>query len=703
MKAARRLGAVCVGSLDRLALVKRSWAALAILVLGFALGSPLAAAAAASDSRAVNAGHSVRTGVQDFEFESYSADYYLGRDAERHATLRTVETFVAQFPSFDQNRGMIRAIPNDYDGVPLHTSVQSVVDENGSDVPFERTVDGGFTELALGTDDFVHGRTTYTITYTQQNVVRAFIDTNDDEFYWDTNGTGFPQPFGSVTAHVHLDPSLTQYLTGDNACYRGAQGATDTCAIEHAPDAAGDLFTASVRDVGAYENLTVVIGFTLGTFVQVPAEEQPGSGGFPDDEGPFFPGQTESPWWLNAASIGSVLLIVLGTAFTVVWRFVKPSSAKGSGIIVPQYTPPKELNLLEASEIIGRRSSGLPAQVVSFAVRGKLRILDYPVTGSGARYTLQLLSLDGLDPIELNLMKALFGDSAIDHLARLRTSGILDEATMDVIAAFFDGDSGVADASLPRIGAVQEVGVIDDAAATAIAGVRAEVRTSVAARGLLQKRSPVVGIVAAALMFVMGFVSMGLFMLSVFSFQVNAWGIIGFVLAIFGCFVCAGFAYRPAIPSAAGAVHRDYLLGIRDYLQLAEADRFRMLQSPEGAERVRAEGLDIRRPAQRVKLYEKLLPFAVLWGVEREWTKELTILYGNTAPEWFVSTGSFDPAVFSSALGSIATSTIARQTMRSSSSGGSSWSGSGGGSFSGGSSGGGFSGGGGGGGGGGGR
>ncbi len=636
-------------------------------------------------------------GVQDFEFESYSADYYLGRDATGHATLRTVETFVARFPDFDQNRGMIRAIPNDYDGVPLRTSVESVVDESGNAVPYEQSVSGGFTELALGTDDFVHGRTTYTISYTQQNVVRAFTDTNDDEFYWDTNGTGFAQPFGSVSARVHLDPSLTQYLTGNNACYRGSQGASDGCELVHTPDATGDLFSASVRGLGPGENLTVVIGFTLGTFVQVPAEEST------DDPGvPFFPGQTETPWWVNAGSIGSLLIVVLGTAFTIVWRFLKPGSAKGSGIIIPQYTPPKNLNLLEASELIGRSSSGLPAQLVSFAVRGKLRILDYPVTGRGARYTLQLLDLDGLDPLELDLMKGLFGDGATDHLARLQTSGILDASTMGMIASFFGGDTVQADAALPRIGAVQEVGVVDDQAASAIAAVRARAKQSViTTRGWLKKRTPAVGIAAAVVMFIMCFVTMGFFVTSTLFLSINPLGFIGFFLALVGCFICLGFAYRPPVVTAEGAVHRDYLLGMRDYLQLAEADRFRMLQSPEGAERVRAEGLDIRQPAQRVKLYEKLLPFAVLWGVEGEWAKELTILYGDSAPDWFVSTGAFDATVFSHALGSISSTPIARATVRSSS--GSSWSGSSGGSFSGGSFGGGFSGGGGGGGGGGGR
>jgi uncharacterized membrane protein YgcG len=664
------------------------------------LALPLSAAALAAPAIATPS--SASSGVQDFEFESYSADYYLGRDAAGHATLRTVETFVARFPDFDQNRGMIRAIPNDYDGVPLRTSVESVVDETGAPVPYEQSVSGGFTELALGTDDFVHGRTTYTISYTQRNVVRAFADTNDDEFYWDTNGTGFPQPFGSASARVHVDPSLTEYLTGDTACYRGAQGSTDTCDIVHTPDAAGDTFSATVRDLGPGENLTVVVAFAYGTFVQVPAEEQPDSG-YPDDVNPFFPGETETPWWVDAGSVGSLLIVVLGTAFTVVWRFVKPSSSKGSGIIIPQYTPPKDLNLLEASELVGRRGSGLPAQLVSFAVQGKLRILDYPVTASGARYTLQLLDLDGLDTTELDLMKAVFGDGAIDHLARLEASGILDASTMGMISSFFGGETTLQDAALPRIGAIQEVGVVDDQAATAIATVRSAVRKSVMSRGWLQKRTPVVGVIAAAVMFIMCFVSMGFFILSSFFLAPNPWGILGFVLALLGCFVCVGFAYRPPVPTAAGAEHRDYLLGIRDYLKLAEEDRFRMLQSPEGAERVRAEGLDIRQPAQRVKLYEKLLPFAVLWGVERDWAKELTILYGADAPDWFVSSGSFDAGAFSSALGSIATTTIARQTPSTSSSSGSSWSGSSGGSFSGGSSGGGFSGGGGGGGGGGGR
>src|SRR6185312_15815657 len=205
-----------------------------IVAMTALLAAALISAAAASTALTLavpQSASAVPAGVQDFSFTSYSADYYLSRDAEGHSTLRTVETFVAKFPNVDQNRGIIRAIPNDYDGVPLHTSVASVTDEHGAPVHFEATESGGFTELALGTDDYVHGSQSYVITYTQQNVVRAFADTGDDELYWDTNGTGFSQPFGSVTARVHVDPAIVPFLMGNNACYRGAQGSTDRCEI----------------------------------------------------------------------------------------------------------------------------------------------------------------------------------------------------------------------------------------------------------------------------------------------------------------------------------------------------------------------------------------------------------------------------------------------------------------------------------------
>lgn len=77
---------------------------------------------------------------------------------------------------------------------------------------------------------------------------------------------------------------------------------------------------------------------------------------------------------------------------------------------------------------------------------------------------------------------------------------------------------------------------------------------------------------------------------------------------------------------------RQHLDGVRQYLTVAEADRLRALQSPRGAELVdlpadlRA-GLDT--DAGRFRLNERLLPYAVLFGIEREWVAHLKLEYSE--------------------------------------------------------------------------
>lgn len=90
----------------------------------------------------------------------------------------------------------------------------------------------------------------------------------------------------------------------------------------------------------------------------------------------------------------------------------------------------------------------------------------------------------------------------------------------------------------------------------------------------------------------------------------------------------------PAVPK------REHLEGLRQYLELAEADRLRVLQSPSGAE-LRPVGAamttdaaasptpdgaaELPEPVARFHLHERLLPYAVLFGVEREWIRQLEI------------------------------------------------------------------------------
>ena len=102
-----------------------------------------------------------------------------------------------------------------------------------------------------------------------------------------------------------------------------------------------------------------------------------------------------------------------------------------------------------------------------------------------------------------------------------------------------------------------------------------------------------------------------------------------------------------------------------------------MLQSPEGVEKIGSS--DPGDPAQLVKLYEKALPYAVLLGQEKEWTKRIGDYYeaSDSSPNWYSGNTAFNAAVFATAMSGFTSSVSA--TSASSSSGGSSGGGSSGG------------------------
>ncbi len=152
----------------------------------------------------------------------------------------------------------------------------------------------------------------------------------------------------------------------------------------------------------------------------------------------------------------------------------------------------------------------------------------------------------------------------------------------------------------------------------------------------------------------------------------------------------------------AGGMHKTYLEGIREYLRLAEEERLRAAQSPRTADLVssgrRRYGDEPNAPGDDiVNVYERLLPYAVLFGMEREWVD--VIRSAAPAAEAAARVTLFDAVSSrslsdaSSSIGRLAATPVTRSGSSSSSSSSSSW------SSSGGSSGGGFSGGGGGGGG----
>ncbi|MBX3099721.1 MAG: DUF2207 domain-containing protein [Salinibacterium sp.] len=583
--------------------------------------------------------------TSDFTFDSFNADFTLSRLDDGTSRLHVVETIVAVFPDFDQNRGIVRAIPTDYDGVDLRTTVESVVDENGDSVPYDITNTGSFLEVALGTDAFVHGATTYVISYWQENVVRSFSDTNSDEFYWDINGTGWQQPFGSVTGVLHVDPTLESSLSGNTACYAGPVNATDTCDVTATTPTD---FAVGVNDLGPGENVTLVVGFDKGTFVApVPTR------------GVVLP----IPWYVDLLS-GGLGLLGLGTlAGAIVARVRSGKGAPGRGTIIPQYSEPPAITILQSAYLEARSLTAIPAALVRLAVRKNIRILAYAVEGSDEPYTLQYLGSEKTNPEDDAIIAIIFGNN-------------------------------------PEPGVTSPFGSSQQTEARALVALGAKANESLETEGY-RERPPGkgVGMLFVGIQVALGIVAIATLVISAGMFlAVSVYLGPAVVVGTAAFIVTAIMARRPLRLTAKGAEAHEYLLGMKMYLTLAEKDRLEYLQSPQGAERI-----DVGNNQEMIKLYEKLLPWAVLWSVEDQWSKELALRVEadpSQQPDWFVSDTAFNASIFSSAINGFQT-TISPPVSSSSS-----WSSSGssfGSTFSGGSMGGGFSGGGGGGGGGGGR
>ncbi|MFK4837176.1 DUF2207 domain-containing protein, partial [Microbacterium sp. ZW T2_14] len=549
-----------------------------------------------------------RADVDDFSFESLDVEYQLGRAEDGTSTLTVVETFVALFPEFDQNHGMRREIPDSYQGAPLNPQLVSITDENGAPREAETEADDGLFSMTSRADGFVHGRQTYVFTYSLENVTRYFADTGSDEFYWDVNGTGWPQSFGRVTARVTMADEVDAARTGGLACYAGYQDDTRRCDMSEVDGAV----TASVSDLQPYQTMTIAIGFEPDTFTE------------------FDTSYLGSPWgWLQAI----VALLGLGTAVVLaaVARARHLRDERGRPVIIAEYTPPRGIDALESAVLLGHTTKAIPAEVLEQAVVGSIRIEEGPAKLFGGT----------------KLKAVLVDPSLADGDGRMLLPGLFPTGTPGEEFEFGRTDTRFSSTAQKVL-----------KAATSELSTRG-LRRAVPAR--VRAWPVVIAIVSAVLVLLFGIGALVAYVTPVVPILL----IIGAVLVVL---VVAGLVSRKPL-TAAGAEVRDHLHGLKQFIEWAEADRIRMLQSPQGAERV---PVDVSDPRVKLKLYETLLPYAVVFGQEKKWADELAVLYGEgNSPGWYAGSSGFHAAAFSAGISTLSSSATASSSSGGSSGGGS--------------------------------
>ncbi len=559
-------------------------------------------------------------GVNDFVISNFHADYYLSQDSDGRSQLKTVEQITAQFPDTNQNHGIERALPAKYDGHKTSLQVLSVTNGAGQSRPYTVRDAGELTVLRIGSPDvFVHGAQTYEITYSQRDVTKYFNDTDSDEFYWDTNGTAWQQPFSTLTATVHVDKALASKLSGKHSCYQGAIGLSQACTITKHKDSDGTVTydVSATRALTIGENVTFAIGFAPHTFAAYSASP------------------LERVLSIIAVLFGLSLLLISPIAIgLLIWFFIhyrRNKYRKGDmGSIAVEYIPPKDTSVLVAAKVFGE-NKGDPkaAQLVDLAVRHYIKIYQTEEKSMlhAAEYEIELVKPHAdLLPEEQAFITTLFGGKSRVAIKDMKRDTSLH-------TSFVRNDQELSKSLVSPRYALYEKDIEE--------------------QHWFRRAALITGI-------------LGVLLLS--------------PLMLVAAAVAFGFSFTTQQVSAKGLALERYLYGLREYIKLAEADRLKMLQSPEGAEKV-GVSVDGKDPMQLVKLYERVLPYAVLFGEEKGWNEQLGNLYqqANVQPVWYVGPAAFNAAVFSSAISSFSSS-----ASYSSSSGGS-----GGGGFSGGGGGGG--------------
>ncbi|MCR2763869.1 DUF2207 domain-containing protein [Microbacterium sp. zg.B48] len=611
------------------------------------------------------------TSVEDFAYDSFEADYYLVRGTGGRSHLFTTEKIVARFPEFDQNRGIVRSIPKADSGIAHDTQVMGVTGAGGAAIPWWTEQDDDWVYVLTGDDSYVRGTQTYVISYTMRDVVLRYEDTDADEFYWDTVGTDHAQPFGSVAARVHIGGDAAAGLLPDRTyCYAGPEGSTDTCEFQPATAAdwpgevavwaasvgamdTGDRsvsFTAGDVDLGPDENVTVAIGFEPGTFAALTPPPPP----------PY-------PWWEWILPALALLTGVGGLVVVLVLRVLLRRNPDRSPVIV-QYTPPKDESITLSAGVLDVPERAMAAHLVDLAVRDAVELRASGDREDPEDFEVILRSRDGLEHDDLRVLDTLF--------ARKAKPG----AGVD-LGRF---------AEKPPARAVTYVRRIDEY--TLQRGYRSRLPAWI---GSVRIATGILGFVLAMLLLTLADTSYEVLAeLSPVGGAVYAAAIVSGFFAFIGL----PFIRLPKTTlTVAGGIHQTYLDGIREYLRLAEADRLRAAQSPQTADLVssgrRTFGETPNAPGDSiVNVYERLLPYAVLFGMEREWVKVIRSASpvadaAATLPLLdAVSSRSLQDA--SSSIGRLAATPVSSPRSSGGSSSGSSWSSSGG-SFGGGSSGGG--------------
>ena len=349
----------------------------------------------------------------------------------------------------------------------------------------------------------------------------------------------------------------------------------------------------NVSRLNRREGITMAVGFTSGTFT-----------GYQETLS-----EKLIKIWATVQTIASSLAVIL--MLLLVWRyrrlFGRYSELKP---IPPEYLPPNQASVMTSAyilknyEIMAIKGSAKVAQLLDLAVRHYIKLYEVKKTSflRSAQYEIEIVKdLKELRPEESEVIRDMFGSSMPKPGQRLNLKKL--QNNLSYAARTRDDDTNLK--NLAR-------------------GNYALCEQTLANKRIVQRWALWVCVVGVLLLSPM-------------------------LLLVAGIVFALSFGWSL---TDEGLALRRYLAGLKMYIGVAEAERLQMLQSPEGAEKVQVNASNEK---QLVKLYERVLPYAVLFGQEKKWSAQLGQYYEQVGeqPDWYSGQGAFNAAAFAAGMNSL--------------------------------------------------
>src|SRR3990167_3794972 len=520
---------------------------------------------------------------------------------QKDGSVFVTENIIYDFGS-NQKHGIFRDIPlTAINGPRLNINVSGVSDdirnEFGQSYQYTTSITNNVLRIKIGDPNvFVTGIKNYIISYQVDNAIRTFNDR--DELYWNVTGNQWPVAIQNARALVILPDSSIPNVRMD--CFTGPQGGIQKNCTFNQVDSSVVRYSTT-QSLNVNEGLTLVLGIPLG-YIQntyVP----------PQQTYPASNTSTANSNFLFGIFLGLFIIFIFVLVSLFAWRAktakpkpVIPSELKGQPV-VPEYNPPDNLPPIEIGALLDSRVdiTDISSVIMDLAVRGYLKI----------RYTVQeirfwpdkkdfeLIKLkDGADlvhPADKIIFKLLFKSRG-----RVKLSDLKEQKTT------FQSD-------IKKIQEDTEQHLRDEGYFDRTTKDKS-------------KKLKTYLFMATAILFI------GTFLLTIspswfgLIFIASFAGFVGAVIVIPIMIMRLANKLTPRGIAALGKI-----LGFKEFLQLTDKDKLRLLNAPE----------------LQPEMFERFLPYAMVLGVEDKWAQKFEGIY-ETIPNWYEdpTAASFDSYIF---------------------------------------------------------